>query len=136
MHSALKISEAASLALHSMIILAKHQDELISVKYVSKYLNISANHLSKVMQRLVKTNLVLSIKGNGGGFKLAKLPEEITFLDIYEAIDGKFQPSGCLLGKDTCKLPECIFGNLVKSVNSQVEDYFKKTKLNSFIEIL
>ncbi len=134
MNSVLKISEAASLALHSMIILARNEYEPVSVKYMAENLCVSANHLSKVMQRLVKSGLVLSIKGNRGGFKLAAGPEDITLLDIYEAIDGKFNPSGCLLGRNTCEPHECILGNLVRSVNKQVEEHFKNTRLSSFLE--
>jgi len=134
MNSVLKISEAASLALHSMIILAKNREELVSVKFMAEELDVSANHLSKVMQRLVKSGLVHSIKGNRGGFKLAQKPEDISLLDIYEAIDGKFNPSGCLLGRNTCEPHECILGDLVRSVNNQVEEHFRNTTLSSFIK--
>jgi Rrf2 family protein len=134
MNSILKISEAASLGLHGMIILAQHRDEVVSVKYMAEQLDVSANHLSKVMQRLVKTGLVTSVKGNRGGFQLAQEPEKITLLDIYEAIDGKFNPSGCLLGRNACAAGECILGDLIRSVNKQVEDHFRGTKLNSFIK--
>ena len=134
MTNILKISEAASLGLHAMIILAKTPDELVSVKYISDTLEVSANHLSKVMQRLVKSDLVRSIKGNGGGFKLAQKPDDVTLLDIYEAIDGKFKPSGCLLERqNACEPQKCILGGLVKSLNTQVEEHFKTTKLSSFI---
>ncbi len=132
MSSVLKISEAASLALHSMILLAQNRDEPVSVKYMSKRLDVSANHLSKVMQRLVKSGLVNSIKGNRGGFKLGISPGKVSLLDIYESIDGKFSPSSCLLDKNKCE-HECILGGLVKSVNKQVEEHFKNTKLTSFI---
>lgn len=135
MTNILKISEAASIALHAMIILAKSQgNELISVKFISEKLDVSANHLSKVMQRLVKSELVESIKGNKGGFKLAQKPQEIALIDIYEAIDGKFKPSGCLLGREACDSEKCILGDLVKSINKQVEDHFKTQKLSAFLE--
>ncbi len=135
MSSILKISEAASLALHSMIILAKKGDQVVSVKEISEMLNISANHLSKVMQRLVKADLVLSIKGNKGGFKLALPPAKLTLLDIYEAIDGKFKPSSCLLSKNKpCEPDKCFLGELLISVNKEVEEHFKNKKLSSFIE--
>lgn len=133
MSSILKISEAASIALHSMIILTQRQNELVSVKDIAAKLDISANHLSKVLQRLVKAELVVSIKGSKGGFKLAKNPEEINFLEIYEAIDGKFKPSTCLLNKPSCT-HSCIMGDLTNSINKQVKEFFKNTKLTDFTE--
>jgi len=132
MSNILRISEAASIALHAMIILTQKQDELVSVKDIASQLEISGNHLSKVLQRLVKAGLVVSIKGSKGGFKLAKNPETINFLEIYEAIDGKFKPSTCLLNKASC-MHQCIMGGLTNSINKQVEDFFNNTKLTDFI---
>ncbi len=135
MSNILKISEASSIALHAMIFIAGNENKLVSVKDISGKLDVSANHLSKVLQRLVKAELVVSIKGYGGGFKLAKPADSINFLEIYEAIDGKFKPSPCLLNRpNSCENSCCIMGDLLKSINTQVEDYFNKTKLTDFIK--
>lgn len=132
MSNILRISEAASIALHAMLILASKGDKLLSVKDIAGKLDISENHLSKVLQRLAKAGLVISIKGNKGGFRLAKSADAINFLEIYEAIDGKFKPSGCLLNRPSCQ-QACIMGGLMNSINKQVEDYFLKTTLIEFI---
>lgn len=133
MNNLLKISEAASIGLHAVIILANSRNILVSVKDISATLDISGNHLSKVLQRLVKAELVISIKGGKGGFKLAKSPEDINFMEIYEAIDGKFKPSPCLLNKISCQ-GNCIMGGLTNSINKQVEEFFIKTRLVDFIK--
>lgn len=133
MGNVLKISDAASLGLHAMAIMAKKPNDLVSVKEISESIDVSANHLSKVMQRLVKADLVISIKGFRGGFQLAKRPEEITFLDIYEAIDGRFKPSGCLLNKANCQ-HQCIMGDFLQSINTQVEDFFSTKRLIDFTQ--
>lgn len=130
-NSLLKISEAATIALHAMMMLAKNQNKLISVKEIATALNISANHLSKVMQRLTKAGFIESIKGYNGGFKLALRPEEISFLEIYETFDGKLKFGNCLLSNNCEK--DCIFGDLISSVNKQVKDKFEQTKLSDFI---
>lgn len=131
--SILKISEAASIALHAMIELAKSQDKLVSVKEIAAKLNVSANHLSKVMQRLNKAGFIESIKGFNGGFKLSVKPEKISFLEIYEIFDGKLKGSNCLLSHNDCK-SNCIFGGLISSINKQVKDKFAKTKLSDFVK--
>lgn len=129
----LKISDAASIGLHAMIVIASDKDGgFLTVKDIAKNLDVSANHLSKVLQRLVKEELVVSIKGNKGGFRLAKAPDDTTFLEIYEAIDGKLRPSPCLLNKAVC-IHTCIMGGLTQSINRQVETFFRNTKLADFI---
>ncbi len=129
----LKISDAASIALHAMIVLATNQDKLVSVKDISTQLDVSANHLSKVMQRLTKSGFIESIKGYNGGFRLSVSPEKISFLEIYEAFDGKLKGSTCLLGKDKCA-HTCLFGDLVSSVNKQVKEKFESTKISDFMK--
>lgn len=129
----LKISEAASIALHSIIILAQHRDKLVSVKEIANKLDVSANHLSKVMQRLNKAGFINSIKGYNGGFELIREPKDISFLEIYELFDGKISVSNCLLSTRKCN-GECILGDLVSSINKQVIEKFKQTKLSDFLK--
>jgi len=129
----LKISEAASLALHAMITLVQNQNRLVSVKEISDKLDVSSNHLSKVMQRLNKAGLIDSIKGYNGGFKLIVKPEDVSFLEIYELFDGKLKNSRCLLSTHNCG-SDCIFGDLVYSINLQVKEKFEQTKLSDFLK--
>ena len=134
MSSILKISDAASLALHAMVILSKTKNELVSVKSMASTLDVSINHLSKVMQKLVKANLATSIKGYNGGFKLSKNPKDITFLNIYEALEGQFEPVNCLLGRKACSPDVCIMGDLLSVLNTETKYFFKKTTMANFIE--
>ncbi|MDD3435728.1 MAG: Rrf2 family transcriptional regulator [Candidatus Gastranaerophilales bacterium] len=131
--SMLKISDAASIALHSMIILVKKGDKLTSVKEIAAELNISANHLSKVLQRLTKAGFVESIKGFNGGFRIKANPQILTFLQIYELFDGKLKDSSCLLSNNKCG-DKCIFSDLISSINRQVKEKFESTKLSDFIK--
>ncbi len=133
----LHISEAANLAIHALTYLA-NQDESgrpVPTAEVAESLGVSANHLSKVFQRLSKTGLVKSMRGPKGGFRLAAEPEDINLLQIYEAIDGALPPRGhCLLGTPSCGLSQCIFGGMIEDVHQQVNQRFEATTLATLIE--
>lgn len=131
--SILKISEAATLALHAMMVLVQNNDKLMSVKDIATRLDASANHLSKVMQRLNKAGYIDSIKGFNGGFKLSVDPDKLTFLEIYELFDGKIKHSDCILGNEACG-GKCVFGDLIGKINSQVKEKFENTKLSDFLK--
>lgn len=131
--SILKISDAAAIALHAMMVLALNQDKLVSVKEISTSLDVSANHLSKIMQRLTKAGYVESIKGFNGGFKLLVNAEDITFLEIYELFDGKLKDVNCLLSQKKCKT-ECVLGDLITSINRQVKERFRDVKISDFLK--
>lgn len=130
MQNVLKISDAASLALHTMCVLAKSaRNDQYSNHEIATILDVSEAHLSKVLQRLVKAGFIYSMRGPSGGFKLAKLPDEISLLQIYEAIDGSVGPSACLLGKPACD-GNCVLGELLHKVNKDVRDYLAAQKLS------
>jgi len=135
MDKVLNVSEAVSIALHAMVSLVKNQDKLLSAREISVDLGVSLNHLAKVLQRLAKVGLISSIKGAKGGFKLSKNPQNITFLNIYEAIEGKLHYSNCLFNKKVCNNKECIMANVVEFHNGHFEKYLKETKLSGFMPI-
>jgi Rrf2 family protein len=134
MQNLLRMSDAAALGLHTMVILAKSDGQPISVHQIASKLQVSENHLAKVCQRLSKTHLVLTHRGPSGGLNIARPPQEITLLDVYEAIDGHLEPSRCLLGKPACDGRECIMGGLLESINREVTDYFTKTTLAELVK--
>ena len=132
MSKLLNISDAASLALHSMVFLASNRERKISTREIADALNASENHLSKVMQRLVKGKLLVSKRGPSGGFLISKPLDEITFMEIYESVEGRFDIKACLFMESLCDGKGCIFGCLHEMIQDQVQDFFMKTTLQEF----
>jgi len=89
MSKLINISEAASLSLHSLALIARNQPQRMNVKVLARDLDVSQTHLAKVFQKLSKNGLVKSVRGPAGGFELNKPAEDISFLEIYEIIEGK-----------------------------------------------
>jgi len=131
--SMLKISDAASLALHTMVFLAAHTEHLVSNKEIAVKLGVSEAHLSKVLQRLAKVGLVHSTRGPKGGFSLGKNSQEITLLEVYETIEGPIITCQCLLDQQICAKTHCILGPILHTINAQVKEYFGKTNLYQLI---
>ena len=123
MSGSLRISEAASLALHTMVYLAGDPSTHYSAGKLSRVICVSEAHLAKVLQRLVKEGLLVSVRGPKGGFQLARKTDEITLLEVFEAIDGPYEPSACLMHDRTCGRMGCLFGDLLGNINKQVRDY-------------
>jgi Rrf2 family protein len=132
MPNLINISEAASLALHGLVLIAKNQPMRMNVKILAVELNASQTHLAKVFQKLSKSGLVKSLRGPSGGFELNKPSEEISFLEIYEIIDGKITLGDCPLGKNHCVFQSCIFDNELNQISADIYETFKKMKLSDF----
>lgn len=129
MQHVLRISEAANLALHTMVLLAGVGDKRYSVKQIAKTMCASEAHLAKVLQRLSHAGLVDSTRGPKGGFRLLKKPDEITLLEVLETIDGPFEPEDCLMRGRTCGEFGCLFGDLLTEMNGRIREYLEGRNL-------
>jgi Rrf2 family protein len=58
--------------------------------------------LSKVLQSLTRAGLVVSHRGNTGGFELPVSRQEVTLLDVVEAIEGPVRLNLCLTSEEVC----------------------------------
>lgn len=136
MSSFVKISEAASIGMHTMALLARQSDRRFTNQEIADSLGASGHHLAKVMQRLVRVGLVNSTRGPQGGFLLAKPERTVTLLEVYEAVEGPADETGCLAEAPPCRGMRCILGRAVQSVETQLRDFLKKTTLADLAESL
>ncbi len=133
MSKIINISEAAHIAIHGMILVAK-VDGGMNVQKISEAMDSSKHHVAKVFQRLVKAGFVTSQRGPNGGFKLLKKPEEITLLDIYEEIEGEISVSECPLEKPVCPFTKCIMNGITKKLSLEFKKYLSEQTLATFID--
>ncbi len=85
----MKISRSTGYALLAVGYIAKHQEQkIILSQSISKKYDIPLEYLLKILQQLVKTNVLRSKRGPRGGFSLARPAKKITLLNIIEAVDG------------------------------------------------
>ena len=85
----MKISRSTGYALLAVGYIAKHWEQrIILSQSISKEYNIPLEYLLKIMQQLVRANVLRSKRGPRGGFSLAKPTKKITMLEIIEAVDG------------------------------------------------
>jgi Rrf2 family protein len=128
-------SEAASIAIHGMVLIAK-SNGVINVSHIAESICSSKHHVAKVLQRLVKENFISSQRGPTGGFILKKPASKISFLDIYEAIEGPMEIGKCPLDKPECHFDNCIMNNVTNIMEEDFKKYLKSQTLNKFVKKL
>lgn len=86
----MKLTRAASYALHAVVHMAQQKTPTVPVAShdIAAERGIPERFLLKVLKPLVSERILLSVKGPHGGYRLARSPNEITMLDIVEAVDG------------------------------------------------
>jgi len=130
----MKISRSTGYALMAVGYIAQHQDERIILSQdISKKYDIPLEYLLKILQQLVRANVLRSKRGPRGGFSLAKSAKKITMLQIIEAVDGPMtgqlnlaeQTHGARFGVRADKVYE-------KAI-TQAKAVFAKTKLSDLV---
>ncbi|MBS0157299.1 MAG: Rrf2 family transcriptional regulator [Nitrospira sp.] len=83
-------------ALHCCAMLAGlPPNRYLATKTLAEFHGVPKEYLSKALQSLSQASLIESTLGPTGGYRLAKPPDQITFLDIVEAVEGKKSTFNC-----------------------------------------
>lgn len=90
----MKLSKSSAHAAIAVAYLASrsHEDGPVQARQVAEHLGVPTDSALKVLQTLARNNLIQSQLGRAGGYRLHRLPETLTLLDIVEAIDGPIHP--------------------------------------------
>jgi Rrf2 family transcriptional regulator, nitric oxide-sensitive transcriptional repressor len=126
------ISQTAQYALRAIVCLALRPHTSLTTGQLAELTKVSPEYLSKVMQLLVRADLVTSKPGKAGGFSLKASPETLTVLSIVEAID----PS---TNADTSPLEIQSYGNVLRPLHqrlSQIHAFVRKECSKIFIKDL
>ena len=92
-------------ALHCCSVLsALPPGEYLGTKKLAEFHGVPKEYLSKALQALAQAELIEGTLGPTGGYRLAKKPKDISFLDIVEAIEGRKQTFQCteIRGNNPC----------------------------------
>src|SRR5437868_6118485 len=73
-----------------------------SAKEIADAYGIPLPLLAKILQKLTKTGLLLSVPGSSGGYKLARQPHKISALEVIHAIDGPIILTTCFTAQGRC----------------------------------
>jgi len=93
----MKLSTRARYALRAMVDLAMHCDQRpVSRKEISARQDISAHYMEQLFAKLRDAGIVEAVRGPGGGYLLARSPEEITAGDVVRAVEEVLAPVPCL----------------------------------------
>src|SRR3954447_1248884 len=85
----MKLTRATSYALHAVAYMAGQKKDLPTASHVIAHKRgIPDRFLLKVLKPLVNAQILLSVKGPNGGYRLARPATEITVLEILEAVEG------------------------------------------------
>jgi len=132
----MKISTKGRYALRIMIDLAKHQsDDFVTLKDIANRQEMSEKYLESIIKVLVKNQILVGLRGKGGGYKLTKPLEEYTVWDILNVSEDHL-----LIVDDSLMHNKSVLNDSDKKIlamwddlNILISDYFKGISISSLI---
>ncbi|GLB32649.1 Rrf2 family transcriptional regulator [Lacrimispora amygdalina] len=133
----MKISTKGRYAIRLMIDLAEHNNgEFITLMDIAQRQEISEKYLESIVSVLSKNNFLISLRGKGGGYKLAKDPELYTVGSILRLTEGSLAPVSCLEGEtNNCnRAGQCQTLEMWEGLNKLINDYFDGITIADLIQ--
>lgn len=128
------ISKEVDYGLRALIVLGQNQDLLLNSKDIAKQFEIPYNFLSLILPKLVRAGLIESAQGPKGGYRLAKAPKQISFLNVIQALEGEIFLMDCNQ-EGQCKLDHfCSMASIWTNAKSHFENYFSKVSLEECLK--
>ena len=125
------LSQTAEYALRTVLFIAGHADEgPARAEEMAASLRIPRTYLSKTLHRLAQAGVLTSTRGRGGGFLLARRPEDIPLLAVVGLFDQIEPRRQCLLGRPVCSDQHACEAHVQwKDVSERVARFFSDTSV-------
>ncbi len=136
----MKFSSTEEYGLRCMLQMArKGEKSMTTIVELAQKENLTSAYVAKIMSVLRKSGLIQSIRGQSGGYRLSRAPQEINVNEVIEALGGKFfdqdeyctTPSGdhsvCIHSMD------CSIRSLWTGLSNAMTTYLKKCRLSDLV---
>lgn len=122
-------SQTVEYALRAVVYLAGHVPAARTTEQIAEATKVPKAYLSKVLQGLSRSGIVHSQRGIGGGVSLAKATDELTILDVVNAVDPIRRIRTCPLGLSSHGVKLCPLHRRLDNALATVEAAFEQTTL-------
>ena len=131
----MKIATKGRYALRVMIDLAVNNNgKYVSLKDITNRQEISLKYLEQIVSMLNKAGYLESTRGNNGGYRLAKSPEEYKVGDILRKTEGDLAPIACVNGEECGKRENCKTFKFWQGLDNVINEYVDSKTLADLIK--
>lgn len=133
----MQVSREIDYGMRAMVILAANEREILSKRRISQGFEIPINFLAIILPNLVHKGLIESLPGPRGGYRLAKLSNDISMRDVICAVDPNFGLTRCIKDKKQCDQSSiCPITELWQKLQDDVDLYLSKISIASIAKEL
>jgi Rrf2 family protein len=128
------VTREADYAIRCILHLSGEGSRTISAAEISKSTSIPKSFVAKILQRLSKKDLVKSVQGIAGGFRLAREPGEVNLLEVIEAIQGPVATNLCVVDNQLCdNSSTCVVHPIWVKLKENTEEHLREVTFAKLI---
>ena len=130
----MKITTKGKHAVRVMIDIARSEKEYVSISDIAQRQDISVKYLEQIISLLVKADLVESMRGASGGYRLTKATSQYNIKEILDATGDNPKLVSCLDGEPCPRKGKCESVVVWQELTNIINDYLEKVSLQDLIE--
>lgn len=133
----MRISTKGRYALRIMLDLAQHTDQgPVALREISERQKITPKYMESIMSLLLRDQLVQSLRGKAGGYKLTKTADKYNLYEILSSAEGGLAPVHCLsMDENDCPIRQtCLTIPVWEGLHKAIEDYLSGISLQTLID--
>lgn len=131
----MRLTTKGRYAVTAMLDLALHGERgPISLADISGRQDISLSYLEQLFAKLRRNDLVSSVRGPGGGYRLSRSGQHIFVAEIIDAVNEAVDATGCRGGSDCQQGEVCLTHHLWSDLSQQIHSFLSEISLASLVE--
>ena len=131
----MRLTTKGRYAVTAMLDLAIHSDRgPVSLAAISGRQNISLSYLEQLFSQLRRGDLVQSVRGPGGGYRLSRPGQQIFLAEIVDAVNENVDATGCGGSTDCQQGKICLTHYLWCDLSEQIRDFLGGISLTSLVD--
>ena len=126
----MRLTSFSDYTLRVLIYLALNQDRLATIQSIAESYGISENHLMKVVHHLSKTGVIESVRGKGGGIRLARPADSIHLGAVIRSAEGDVPIVECMGEDNHCRITRsCTLAGILSGAFENLYAYLDRYTL-------
>jgi Rrf2 family protein len=134
----LRLSTRSRYGLRAVVDIAAQSDgKPVQVSQIARRQNVSPRYIEQIFQKLKPAGIIATVRGPKGGYLLGRPAQEISIMDILDAVEGPLILSPCLGGEFRCRAVEqCLTQRVWGKAQGLLSDYLGATTIADVLKEL
>ncbi len=132
----MRLGMAGEYAVRSILYLSSSETgKVIPRKEIASAMDIPPHFLGKIAQDLARAGIIEIVQGSKGGYRLLKKPQDISLLDVVEAVKGEIFLNDCILRPENCaRVSSCAVHRVWQKARDQLRATLNEANFKNLLE--